>query len=723
MPPRCPQSLKQAMTLTNISRRAAVTAILCLSPDWLSGAVIPVTDGNLLTGLSPYNWVCKADSISATVNGASVTLKFKGTRQVAVQVATDNLTTKVPQRFPIIAWSVNGGAAQAHQLAANETSVVLSSGVADPKIELYLKGMSPFENRFTGDVPGNALKITGFAVDQSGSILPPVLSAKVWLNIGDSIMSGDGAAYAKGQGRPPDNAWAASEDGRASYGYLLAQHYGYREARIAYGGYNWGGGMVGIPALDTLIDQRTSTVSRLLGDKLNPSPDVVLINLGENGAPAATAVTQALVKLRSRVTPATRIFVMIPVSGRARGEVTGAVASYKNTAKDENTYLVDLGQVAFDTCDGQHPTAAGHLAIFKAAMPALEKLMGKSAKPPDKNPSGLPFWRSKVMENEPVLFVQDAGKPVASGKLLFVPSKNPAIASPDLALTYEEGRDYLWQPGSDTIELTAGSRIPFKTAAEMAPPPGSPDTMMGVLFHEGRFFHDLQVQVTYPHAASWPLPDAPQPQLLPRSQAKLKAKQALKLVALGDSITEGYNASGFKSSEAPPNQPAYPQWVATALQERFGSPVTLVNLGRAGTGAGWGLKMVSKVAEEKPDLVILAFGMNHGEAAPAFEEVMRKLRDAVQAACPEADIVLVASMTGNPRGFPAERFTGYRDALRNLTKENIVLADVTSPWLELLKHKPFSDLSGNNINHPNDFGHRLYAAVICQLFPLAIQAR
>jgi hypothetical protein len=312
------------------------------------------------------------------VNGASLTLKFKGTRQVALQVATDNLATKVPQRFPIIAWSVNGGAVQARQLAAGESSVVLSSGVADPKIELYLKGMSPFEDRYTGEVPANALKITGFAVDAGGRTMPSVLPGKVWLNIGDSIMSGDGAAYAKGQGRPPDDAWAASEDGRASYGYLLAQHYGYREARIAYGGYNWGGGMAGVPALDTLIDQRTSAVSRLVGDKLSPSPDVVLVNLGENGAPGEAAVTQALVKLRSRINQASKILVMIPVSGRGRAQVTKAFDSYKNSSKDENAFLVDLGQVTFDTCDGQHPTAAGHQAICNAALVKFDPIVSKA---------------------------------------------------------------------------------------------------------------------------------------------------------------------------------------------------------------------------------------------------------------------------------------------------------------------------------------------------------
>ena len=361
----------------HITRAATFCALLACGN--LFGVVIPVTDANLRNGLSPYNWVCKDDSVSSSVNGASLSLQLKGTRQAALQVAADNLTTKVASRFPIIAWSVNGGAAQTHQVAANERSIMLSAGVADPRIEVYIKGMSPFENRFTGDVPANALKITGLAVDAGGLTMPAKLPGKLWLNIGDSIMSGDGAAYAAGQGRPPDDAWAASEDGRASYGYLLARHYGYREARIAYGGYDWGGGMANVPPLTTLIDMRTSTVSRLQGEKLSPPPDVVLINLGENGAPADSAVTQALVKLRSRVSPATKILVTIPVSGRARGEITRAFNSYKDSAKDAHAYLVDFGKVTFATCDGQHPTAAGHEAICKAALPVLDPILGKPA--------------------------------------------------------------------------------------------------------------------------------------------------------------------------------------------------------------------------------------------------------------------------------------------------------------------------------------------------------
>ena len=330
-----------------------------------------------------------------------------------------------------------------------------------------------------------------------------------------------------------------------------------------------------------------------------------------------------------------------------------------------------------------------------------------------------PFWKSKRMEHEPVLFVQEAGEPAAAGTLIFVPSAEPSVQSPDLQTTYVEGRDYLWHAGTKRIELCAGSRIPFKTSAQMLPPPGSPNTLQGVLFSEGRFFHDLQVQVSYAHADSWPLPDPAPTRGLARTRARLASKQALHIVALGDSITQGYNASGFELTEAPPHQPAYPQLVADTLHERFGGAVTLTNLALAGTGAAWGLERVGALRDAQPDLVLLAFGMNHSEPAPEFEALMRKLRDAVQAACPAADLILVAPMSGNPRSFPSERFRGYRDALRKLCSDEVALADVTTPWLELLKRKPFSDLSGNNINHPNDFGHRLYAAVVCELFTVA----
>ena len=337
--------------------------------------LIHVTDSNILSGLTPDDWVCKTNYIDSAVCGAAVTVGFTNTSQVAVQVVTSQFTNVVASRYPILAWSVNGGPYQSHQLSATDTAIMLATNTVNPVIDLYIEGMSPFEDRYDGNVPTNCVEITGFLVGTNGATTPVAHPAKVWLNIGDSIMSGDEALYTAGQGRPADDDWAASDDGRASYGYLLARHYGYQESRLAYGGYDWGGGLAYIPALTTLIDHTTSTVSRLTNGVLNTIPDVVLINLGENGAPALSDVTNALFKLRSRVHPATKIIVMIPVAGTSQTEVTLGYSSYTNSTSDPNTFLVNLGSISYPTGDGQHPTALGHEMIYQAALPSFDAII------------------------------------------------------------------------------------------------------------------------------------------------------------------------------------------------------------------------------------------------------------------------------------------------------------------------------------------------------------
>ena len=375
----------------------SVIILLAILPATLVQArVIPVTDRNVRAGLSPYNWVCLDGAISSTVCGASVTVKFRGTSKVQLLVDTDHMQFESPSSLPILAWTVNGGAVQTHQLVYDEILVDLSANIKDPVIDLYIKGMSPMEDRYSGEVPPNSVKISGFVVDDTGSTAKLKLPKKVWLDIGDSILSGDGAALLSGQGRPEDDRWAAAGDSRASYGYLLASHFGYREARLAYGGYDWGGGMAGIPALEKLIDSTTATVCRLVKGKLSPLPDVVLINLGENGAPAAKDVTDALNRLRSRVATQTRIIVMVPVSGRARKEVSRAFAEYQTQSGDQSTWLVDAGFFGFDKADGQHPTAEGHRTIFKTLLPTFEAILEGRYN----SPVTLPLWTVAIPESE-----------------------------------------------------------------------------------------------------------------------------------------------------------------------------------------------------------------------------------------------------------------------------------------------------------------------------------
>jgi len=322
---------------------------------------------------------------------------------------------------------------------------------------------------------------------------------------------------------------------------------------------------------------------------------------------------------------------------------------------------------------------------------------------------GEPFWSAKVMQNEPILFIQENDKSAPTGKLLFVPTGKLKLTHPDLLMAYEDGKDYIWKPGGKNIELTPNSRIPFKTTSQMRPGGGGSNTR--------HFFHDLQAQASYEHADEWSWQPLARTRSLTRSLSKLKDKKPFKIVSMGDSITQGFNASGFNKIWVQPYQPCYAELVANTLQKRFKTTVTLLNLGVAGAQASLGFTQIDKIKAENPDLVTIAFGMNHSEPAPIFQETMNRLITAVQVAVPDADIILVSSMTKAPHnGKVADNFFTYRDALQKLEKENVAAADVTTPFAELLKSKRFSDLSGNNYNHPNDFTHRLYAQVICQIY-------
>lgn len=335
-----------------------------------------------------------------------------------------------------------------------------------------------------------------------------------------------------------------------------------------------------------------------------------------------------------------------------------------------------------------------------------------------------PVWAASQVEGDPLFFVKDdAGKP-ARAMLLFIPEKPPVVQSATRETTYEAGRDYTWQPGSREVRLAAGSRIPFKTAADLHPAPESPhsykacrDGKSWMLFGEGRYFHDLQCVAAYPALNDW---KGPQPKPAPEEQlanvrAKCKAGQPVKLVTLGDSISTGANASGAVG--APPLQPGYPDLVARGLEARFGIKVTSKNLSVGGMDSAWGLKQVPAVVAEAPDLVLCAFGMNDasGRRSPAdFSVITSQIVQQIHAARPQCNVILVTPMTANPDWtFSApELYPAYAAVLEKLAGPACAAANVTDVWTAIMEKKPYLCLTGNGLNHPNDFGHRLYAEVI-----------
>ncbi len=337
-----------------------------------------------------------------------------------------------------------------------------------------------------------------------------------------------------------------------------------------------------------------------------------------------------------------------------------------------------------------------------------------------------PFWQGTTIEGESVLFIRDPKTDTAKASVLFPVLKMQVVRNSAGDMIYEEGRDYVYTPGSRDIVLPKGSRIASRTPQDLRRPAKSQKYELthrdgnGEIFFGARLeYAEMQTCLTYTHAPDqWksPVPKF-DPAALPRTVKRLVNKQPLTIALLGDSISAGLNASGL--ADAAPFQPAYPELLRRHLQERFQAPVEMKNLAVGGTNTSWGLMQIDQTIEAKPNLVILAFGMNDsaGRSAQEYQANTEQMMAQIRAKLPEVEFILVASMLGNRdwTRLKHEVFPEYRDALKKLAGPGVAVADLTSIWNGFLELKQDWDQTGNGVNHPNDFGHRVYAQVISAL--------
>jgi acyl-CoA thioesterase I len=340
----------------------------------------------------------------------------------------------------------------------------------------------------------------------------------------------------------------------------------------------------------------------------------------------------------------------------------------------------------------------------------------------------VPFWRSKHMNGESLLFIEPAPGKAATSSLLIAPGGPVSLTSATGEVEYVENVDFTLDNASGLLTRTPGSRIPKTTVAELHPsldPDGSGfmhvrgNPAAFLMVDEGGVFHRRQASASYSFDYRWWTGYTPHfaGARLPCTLERLRRREALTLCLLGDSISEGYNASSFIG--LPPYQPPYGALVAAGLERAYRSRVTLRNFASAGWTSDDGVNAVGAVAAEQPDLVLVAFGMNDaGYADPGdYAANIQTIVEGIHRAAPRAEFVLVSSMLPNPEWhYPQmERFAGYRRALADLCGQGVVLADLTTFWTDVMVRKSPYDLTGNGINHPNDFGHRLYGHTILSL--------
>ena len=105
-----------------------------------------------------------------------------------------------------------------------------------------------------------------------------------------------------------------------------------------------------------------------------------------------------------------------------------------------------------------------------------------------------------------------------------------------------------------------------------------------------------------------------------------------------------------------------------------------------------------------------------GKMAPdVFQANIQGIIQKTREVNPKTEFILVSTMLPNPESEFVGTQTTFKEALTKLTGPGIVLVDMTSVHAELLKRKSYQDLTGNHINHPNDYLIRWYAQQILGL--------
>jgi len=327
-----------------------------------------------------------------------------------------------------------------------------------------------------------------------------------------------------------------------------------------------------------------------------------------------------------------------------------------------------------------------------------------------------PVWKTDVIYDEALTFIKEDG--VAKAPLMFEPDEIFSVTSADKTKVYKEGADYT-VCGNEII-LTKDTTIFCFTQEEMLFDTAIPGKCFPTkdgrysLFSEGHFFHDRQVAVTYRKKGgelSW----APEyvGDAIPKTMTKLKKAEDVKIVLYGDSISAGANSSGVMLTT--PFLPTFGAMVGEQLRRHYGAAVEVINTAVGGMATDWGIENAHvRAGNYKPDLCIIAFGMNDGGAeglnGEQFGANIAKIRELILEVSPETEFILCATTMPNTI---LKSFYGYQDkyydVLKALECPGTAIASFYHMQKALLEKKRFVDMTGNNVNHPNDFMIRCHA--------------
>ncbi len=388
-----------------------------------------------------------------------------------------------------------------------------------------------------------------------------------------------------------------------------------------------------------------------------------------------------------------------------------------------------------------------------------------------------PFWKSDVMYDETVILVaptDDDGKITAlpSAKLLFEAEEILEVKqyfhqnNGNQMKTFTQGVDYTYAEGAITAVGTIGedlfgtpivnTAVPYvtdKQAKGIEAFPGlgtttgipSSEGNWDIPFSEGYHIVQIQLSVTYRHKGEWTgAKPAYQGDVLSNVVNKLKSKQDTEIFIFGDSVATGANSSSLLNVE-----PYLAPWftlTANKLSRHYGTKVNLTNKSVGGWTSSNGVSSVpsggwingvyveqvgllklfeTELSEYTPDLAILHFGLNDatlGISAQVYYQNLCQMIDCIKGRNPDCDILILGSLIANPEAKNQSKdlspYTMVNQTLATRIYENAHIAalDIGLMHQDLLAAgKKYLDMTGNNVNHPNDFIARIYAMNVLSL--------
>lgn len=438
-------------------------------------------------------------------------------------------------------------------------------------------------------------------------------------------------------------------------------------------------------------------------------------------------------------------YILIPADRFADSDGSGA--------NGEEPVLLwnEEGRPAFSNL-GFHVTASGagsfnihNLFIGKEELPVAEKNWSEMG---IDNPEYsyteaqriMPFWKSGVMYNEALAF-EETGAGI-SGNLLFVPTRIISVVDYSLKKEYKAGVDFQWVEGTNKLEWLPGSAIPYfyKGALQGIKEAGGKEKIAagkwdelgrqlldGCLYSTSAFLYEKQICVTYEYdraqieSQSIPLP-AYQGEKLPKTTEKLTNNQDVKILFYGASVTSGCDASGMYGRA--PNMPGMSQLMKDFIATQTTGKVTVSNFAFGGSTVQQQIDALKGTVDFNGtpynyqgkfagyDLLVLA-GITNDLDKPASYvcEKVKELVALLRTQSPNLEVLIYTSVVSNPeaKNFYTPKPAQVAAIISLALEEGYTLADTYALGERIMQKKLYSSVTGNNINHPNDWLIRLNA--------------